>query len=150
MFKFENNSWLQVNKDSANKQIGIGYLIGFSNNSILRNNATSIDYFNGSFWEKYLNLAGNIRPKIAGGGSSDNILFQADQNYNDYIFYFDGKMFYRHQNIIFPNLAIADIQFKFGRYYLSIEQDWFGKSYLGTGKIRSNNFINSKLIKRKK
>jgi len=147
IYKFVNDTWVQVSKDSANRNLGIGYFIGFSGDKYLRNNASSIDYFNGTNWEKYINLNGIIRPYISGGGSPENILFQADENYQAYVFYYDGTKFYRTPNRIFPDLTFGDMQYKFGRYYLSIEQDWFGKSYLGTGKIRSNNFNNSKLIK---
>ena len=148
--KFENNSWVQILIDSANRNAGIGYFIGFSENKILRNNVSSIDYFNGTNWEIYINLNDNIRPFIAGGGSTENILFQADENDNDYIFYFDGKKFYRHKNISFPDIMIADIQYKFGRYYMTMEEDFLGRSFLGIGKFRRNNFINSNPIKEKK
>ena len=140
IFKFINDTWVQVSRDSANKNLGIGYFIGFSGDKYLRNNASSIDYFNGLFWGKYISLIGNLRPFIAGGGSPENILFQADANYQSYVFYYDGKNFYRTPNQIFPDLTFNGMQYKFGRYYLSIKEDWYGKSYVGLGKFKKNKF----------
>ncbi|HEY5125660.1 MAG TPA: hypothetical protein VIK14_18180, partial [Ignavibacteria bacterium] len=90
------------------------------------------------FWGKYISLIGNLRPFIAGGGSPENILFQADANYQSYVFYYDGKNFYRTPNQIIPDLTFNGMQYKFGRYYLSIKEDWYGRSYLGIGRFKPN------------
>jgi len=134
-FKFENNSWIQVLIDSLFVGSNIYRFIGFIDNYILRSGNSGIYNFSGSKWELLINPGNNLKPYLAGGESSTNIMFQAEDRFNDYVFYFDGKTIFRMPNHIFPIIYLVNIQYKYCRYYILIENDFTGKSYFGVTKL---------------
>lgn len=137
MFKLLNSSWVLILKDSINENTEIGDFIGFSEGYILRSGKSSIYYFNGNIWEKYINLGNNLRPFIAAGGESrTNMMFRASINSSqDYIFYYNGMMIYRTPSYFLPYPNVREICFKFDRFYLSINHNEF-INYLGMAKLK--------------
>ena len=145
MYKFENNKWELVCKDSANRQTGIGYVIGFSDKKMLRSGIDGIYCFNGFGWSKYIHLGNIIKPHIAAGENERNILIHAEYINDDYRFYFDGNHIYRLPNKDMPYVAINTMQFKYNRFYTSTHI--FGRkydSYIGKTILRGKEIIKLK------
>ncbi len=136
MFKFENNSWIEVCKDSVSENSELQIFIGFSESKMLRSGKTGIYYFNGNKWEKYVNLGNTLRPYLACGSSAENIMFRADEGNQSYLFHYDGNRLYRNSDLMFPDPSFMSMQYKFGRFYVTINEDWMGYSYLGIAKFK--------------
>lgn len=138
MFKFENESWVQISKDPIEGKNELQTFIGFSDNKMLYSGKNAIYYFTGNKWEKYINLNSKLSGSLWGCGKNEtSILFQAEENnFQTYNFYYDGNHFYRIPNNVFPCQGYMGMQYKFGRFYVSLEEDWMGNSFLGTAKFK--------------
>jgi hypothetical protein len=137
MFKFENNSWVEISKDSVSANSEMQDYIGFSDNKMLRSGKTGLYCFTGSSWEKYVNLPNSLSGILrCWGRDAGSLLFQADEDRQSYFFYYDGKQFYRLSNNIFPYLGLESLQYKFGRYYITTGEDFLGNSFFGTAKFK--------------
>jgi hypothetical protein len=145
IFKYENNNWIQIYKDSTfpGSELTIGR--SFVNNQCIRKGLTGYYYFTGNNWQKFLNLGGLIYGHACGGKSFDNILLNGfEEGVGLGVFYYDGKQIYRQPYYYLPEPAVFDIQYKFGRYYLLME-DWdFFQAYLGIATFKKTNSQNFK------
>jgi len=66
------------------------------------------------------------------------------------VFYYDGKQIYIQPYYYLPEPAVYCIQYKFGRYYLLME-DWdFFQAYLGIATFKQTNSQNFKQEKNEK
>ena len=137
MFKFENNSWVEVSKDSVSVNSEMQDIIGFSDNKMLRSGKTGLYCFTGSTWEKYVNLPNSLSGILrCSGRDAKSVLFQADEDHQSYLFYYDGTQFYRISNYVFPYLGLESLQYKFGRYYITTGEDFLGNSFFYTAKFK--------------
>lgn len=64
------------------------------------------------------------------------MIFEARENDQSNLYYYDGKQFYRNSKLIFPCPGLQSVQYKFGRYYITSSEDWEGYSYLYTAKLK--------------
>ncbi len=140
IFKFDNNSWSQISKDSINEYTDLHNYIGFSDKYLLYSGKNRIHYFDGMKWDNYINTAAIFPIFNAGGGGKNNIMFRGTHKLNDYIFYYDGEAIYKMSYFLFPYMAIESIQYKYGKYYMTTGVDWMGNSYLGIAKFKKSIF----------
>lgn len=138
MFKFNNDSWKQVSIDSLSQNSRLQFFSGFSDNKILYSGRSGLYYFNGISWDLYVNLGNNLSySQWSCGRDALGVLFQAvENNFTTCLFYYDGKQFYRNSNLVFPSLGFMGMQYKFSRFYVSIDEDWMGNSFLGKAKFK--------------
>lgn len=134
MFKFDNDTWKHVSFDSLSLNGRLYFFGGFSDNKILYSGKSGLYYFNESKWDMYVNFGNNLLSSLwSCGRDANSVLFQAvENNFSTYLYYYDGKQFYRNSNLIFPYHGFMGMQYKFGRFYISMGEDWVGKSFLGT------------------
>lgn len=123
IYKYENNIWNQIYKDSVTNNTEMGACIGSCGGKILRNGKSGIYCFDGYIWEKYVNIPSAIGHEyLAAGGNSTDILFHGEYNYNyiqDYLFYYNGNVIYKLPLYGYPNICYNCIRYKFGRYYIT-------------------------------
>ncbi|MFZ4589970.1 MAG: hypothetical protein ACOYN6_03170 [Ignavibacteria bacterium] len=136
IYKYENDNWVKVYKDSVTTNSEMDYCIGFGDNKLLRTGKNGIYYFNGNGFLPYLPLSSIFTVLLAGANAQDNVLFLAEENnFSTYIFYFDGKRIFRTPNQYLPSLPNEEIQFKYGRFYFLIDMA-DNKNYFGTAKLK--------------
>ncbi|MCX6164948.1 MAG: hypothetical protein NTU73_08855 [Ignavibacteriae bacterium] len=138
VFKFENNSWVQVCKDSIDSNTEMGDYIGFSEDKILRRGKTGIYYFTGNNWEKYANFGSRIDYiYCAGGNAPQNIMFSGYFNHvQGGLFFFNGdKLFKTPYNKLPYNVSYRNINYKFDKYYITTSDASF-ENYLLTAKLK--------------
>ncbi len=138
VFKFENNSWIQICKDSINTNTEMGDFIGFSDGKILRRGKTGIYYFTGNNWEKYANF-GSIIDYIfcAGGNTPQNIMFSGYFNHvQGGLFFFNGNTLFKTPYNKLPyNVSYRNINYNFDKYYITTSDASF-ENYLLTAKLK--------------
>jgi hypothetical protein len=138
VFKFENNSWIQICKDSINNNTEMGDFIGFSDGKILRRGKTGIYYFTGNNWEKYANFGSSINYiYCAGGNAPQNILFSGYFNHvQGGLFFFNGNILFKTPyNKLPDNVSYNNINFKFDRFYITTNDASF-ENYLLTANLK--------------
>ncbi len=139
MFKFKNESWELVSIDPLSQNSMMFSFSGFSDNKILYTGKSGLYYFTGIKWEIYVNFGNNISYALLScGRDAQSIIFEARENDQTYLYYYDGKQFYRNSKIIFPYPGLQSMEYKFGRFYVSIDEDWWGDSFLGTARFKNN------------
>lgn len=137
MFKFNNDSWIQVSIDSLSQNSRLQTFCGFSDNKMLYSGRSGLYYFTGSNWDMYVNIPNSLSGILrCSGRDAKSVLFQADEDHQSYLFYYDGMQFYRISNYIFPNIALESLQYKFGRYYITTGEDFLGNSFFYTAKFK--------------
>lgn len=138
IYKYENNTWTQVYRDSVTRNSEMQYYIGFGGTKMLRTGKTGIYYFTGSEFLSYIHLGSHYTPLLAGASGPNNTLFLAEENnFNTNIFYYDGKKVYKTPNQHFPSLPNEEMQYKFDRFYFLIDISQY-ENYFGTAKQRNN------------
>lgn len=138
IYKFVNDTWIQVYRDSVTNNSEMDFYIGFGGDKMLRTGKTGIYYFNGTEFLTYLHLGSLYTPLIAGASGPDNILFLANEiNFQTYIFYYDGKRLFKTPNQYFPSPPNQEIQYKFGRFYFLIDISQY-ENYFGTAKNKNS------------
>jgi len=149
MFKYENDNWVQVYKDSVYGNNELRGYAGIVDNQIIREGLTGYYRFTGSDWIKYLNTNNLILPENAcGGGGFNNVLFNGiEENHGILVFYYDGKQIYRQPSYYYPVEVFWEIQYKFGRFYLIMDSWDFFETYLVTATFKKTN---SKILKQEK
>ncbi|MCX6164308.1 MAG: hypothetical protein NTU73_05515, partial [Ignavibacteriae bacterium] len=140
LFKFENNNWIQINRDTIYLNSEFGYYGGIVNNQFTRKGLTGFYYFSGNNWVKFINTGNSLIGLLCAGNSFTNVLFHGiEEGIGNLLFYYNSSQIYRQRNYHFTGEMIYYIQFKFGRFYFSSEDFGNWETYLGTGTFKKTN-----------
>ena len=140
-FKFENDNFVKVSKDSINEDWELRFRTGYCDNSdkgILYSGKSALYYFNETYWEKYIPINQNIYGILRGSAiNQQNVLFVGSENQQTYFYYYNGNKLFRTPEYIPSHPGLETIANKFGRFYILTAQDWRGNSFLCTSKFKN-------------
>ena len=137
-FKYENDNWVKVSKDSIYQDWELRFYMGYSDKGILYSGKAALYYFNESYWEKYIQINQNIHGILRGSAiNQQNVLFNGTEGERDYFFYYNGNKLFRISEFIPSNPGLLTIVNKFGRFYIVTDEDWLGNSFLCTSKFKN-------------
>lgn len=138
MYKFKNDGWAKICKDDFDDNSEMTYFMGFCNRKMLRSGKSSIYYFTGNNWEKYVNFGNDINPLWnAGGTGPQNILFEGEEKYQSCVFYYNGNQIFRIPSIVLNSSNHTGIQQAYGRFYITCENSLYG-NFMAIGKLRTS------------
>ena len=144
IFKFENNSWLQIWSDTVSSSSEFRGFSGFTDNQILYSGKSGMYYFSNNSIIKFINFNLEMNIYLSTGKNLNNVLFDGreENSGHEALNFYDGNKIYRQPTKYLPTMSFASLQHKYDRYYFSLYGDY--EHYFGILKLKN------KLVKKSK